>query len=170
MSSPYSFYFWSNLLYSREQSNSSLHVRSIPLFLWGLRPSHRIFKEPVGLYPINPFSTPFSTHICTLPDFFHTLEQADIEKHAGWYAGTFDLTMTRCAIHTATFSSDQPSHQKGQDPLFNRLPSTTSSSECASAWWFCQLRLLREMNGGRGTLITPRSLHLRKSIQNPVVH
>lgn len=88
-------------------------------------PSDRLFKEPVGLFPSHqPFLNPFShTHaLCQTLFFFHTLEQADIQKHARWYARAFDPTMTRCAIHTATFSAVQPSHRKGEGPLFAPPP------------------------------------------------
>lgn len=146
----------------------------MPLFLWGLQPLLAVSQTlsgASGTLPIpSTLSQPFFTHTCTLPDslFFHTLEQADIQKHARWYARAFDPTMTRCAIHTATFSAVQPSHRKGEGPLF--APPT--SSECASARRFCQLRPPREMNGGRRTLITqPRSCCRQlKSIQNQVVH
>lgn len=74
-----------------------------PLFV-GLQPppSHRLLRSQWDSSHPNPFSNPFHTHM-HFGRFFHTLKQADIQKHAHWYAQAFDSTIAHTHSHSHIF-------------------------------------------------------------------
>lgn len=137
------------------------------------RPSLRLFKEPVGLHPINPLLlNPFShTHALCQTFFTHSSKPTLKSMQAGML-GRLIRQWRATQFTQPRFQPFSQATEKRRGSFVGFLPSTatSTSSECASACCFFQLRLPREMNGGRGTLITPRSLHPPKSIQYQVVH
>lgn len=71
------FYLLSNSFSCIAKNNPTLPSMSYPCPSFGgasnhCRLSHRLFKEPVGLHPINPLSTPFHTHMHFARLFSHT--------------------------------------------------------------------------------------------------